>query len=167
MRSLAVATLIFAAMIWSADEPSIPPLTPPLADLKPQQIRDTFNEIHNGHPHEAIDIMAPAGTPVRAVALGTIRKLFVSKQGGNTVYEFDDADAFCYYYAHLDRYEPGLKEGMRVGAGQEIGFVGSTGNANPSAPHLHFAVMRIKDPAKWWGGAYVNPYSALIGSIQR
>jgi murein DD-endopeptidase MepM/ murein hydrolase activator NlpD len=134
--------------------------------LKPQQIRDTFNEIHNGHPHEATDIMAAAGTPVRAVAPGTIRKLFFSKQGGNTIYEFDEAGALCYYYAHLDRYEPGLHEGMHVGAAQEIGFVGSTGNAKASAPHLHFAIMRIQDPAKWWEGAYVNPYSALIGSLR-
>lgn len=165
MRAAVLAALTCAAMLWAAGG-AIPPLTPPIADLKPQQIRDTFSEMHNGHPHEAIDIMAPAGTPVRAVVNGRIRKLFFSKQGGNTIYEFDEAGELCYYYAHLDRYEPGLHEGMRVSAGQEIGFAGSTGNASASAPHLHFAVMRVEDPSRWWEGAYLNPYQALIRSLR-
>jgi len=165
MRVAVFAVLTSAAILWAAGE-VIPPLTPPLAGLKAQQIRDTFQETHNGHPHEAIDIMAPAGTPVRAVAPGSIRKLFFSKQGGNTIYQFDEAGELCYYYAHLDRYEPGLQEGMHVSAAQEIGFVGSTGNASASAPHLHFAVMRVENPSQWWKGAYLNPYSALMRSIQ-
>jgi murein DD-endopeptidase MepM/ murein hydrolase activator NlpD len=152
-------------VIWAA-KPDIPPLTAPLAGLKKEQIRDTFSEIHSGHPHEAIDIMAPMGTPVLAVAPGSIRKLFFSQQGGNTIYEFDETRALCFYYAHLDRYAPGLREGMHVNAAQEIGFVGSTGNARADAPHLHFAITTLDDPNKWWKGRYLNPYSALIDSIR-
>src|SRR6202161_1271519 len=104
-----------------------------LADL-----RDMFQEVHNGHPHEAIDILEPRGTPVRAVVSGTVRKLFLSKPGGNTIYQFDEMGVYCYYYAHLDRYVKGLREEMWVERGEVIGFVGSTGNAAAGAPHLHF-----------------------------
>ena len=161
---LAVFGFAAVALAW---EPVIPTLTPPIAGLTPDHIRDTFAETHNGHPHEAIDIMEPAGTPVRAVVPGVIRKLFYSKQGGNTIYEFDESGTLCYYYAHLDHYEPGLHEGMRVAAGEEVAFVGSTGNASPDAPHFHFAVTRIEDPGKWWKGKYLNPYSALLEAMRR
>ena len=160
MRRL--CTILAIASGLTAADVSIPRLTAPIANMKPSDVRDTFTEIHSGHPHEAIDIMEPRGTPVRAVVSGVIRKLFLSKPGGNTIYEFDETGTLCYYYAHLDRYEPGLHEGMHVNAGQQIGFVGSTGNASPDAPHLHFSVMRIDEPAKWWKGTWLNPYSALL-----
>jgi murein DD-endopeptidase MepM/ murein hydrolase activator NlpD len=141
-------------------------LVPPIQGLEISQLHDTFSETHNGHAHEAIDIMEPAGTPVYAVTAGSIRKLFLSKEGGNTIYEFDQSGIFCYYYAHLERYAQGLKEGMHVTAGQELGFVGSTGNANPAAPHLHFAITRIESPGEWWKGVYINPYSALVEAVR-
>src|SRR6185369_15917275 len=94
--------------IWMAQ--SILQMGLPLQGLKLADLHDTFNEVHNGHAHEAIDIMAPRGTPVRAAVSGTIRKLFLSKAGGNTIYEFDEANQYCYYYAHLDRYAVGLRE---------------------------------------------------------
>src|SRR4029453_6197948 len=74
------------------------------------QLRDNFSEMRGRHPHEAIDILAPRGTPIRAVDDGVVQKLFTSAQGGLTVYEFDREGAYCYYYAHLDRYVDGLKE---------------------------------------------------------
>ena len=167
MCAKCIAASICALAMAFAAEVAIPHLTPPIAGLRAADIRDTFSETHNGHPHEAIDIMEPKGTPVRAVVPGTIRKLFLSKPGGNTIYEFDETGTLCYYYAHLDRYEPGLREGMHVQAGQEIAFVGSTGNASPDAPHLHFAVSLLDASQKWWKGTYLNPYSALVESAQR
>src|SRR5690348_14833976 len=119
-------------------------LTPPLSGLKPSQILDTFDQARgSGRRHEATDIMAPRGTPVHAVQDGTIRKLFESRAGGTTIYEFDPEEIYCFYYAHLDRYAEGLHEGMTVRKGDMIGYVGSTGNAAREAPHLHFAIVKL------------------------
>jgi len=96
-----------------------------------------------GKLHEAADILAPRGTPIVAVEDGVIQKLFLSKAGGLTVYEFDRQGIYCYYYAHLERYAGGLKEGMTVKRGDVIGFVGTTGNAPPQTPHLHFAIFKL------------------------
>ena len=166
MRSRAVlpaAALIAAA----ATLPSLREMTPPIHGLTAAELRDTFDEMHNGHRHEAVDILAPRGTPVVAVVPGTIRKLFLSKPGGTTIYEFDDAGVYCYYYAHLDRYAPGLREGQHVQRGEEIGFVGSTGNADPRVPHLHFAVFLLGPEKQWWTGTAVNPYSDLLEAVRR
>jgi peptidoglycan LD-endopeptidase LytH len=129
-------------------------------------LRDNFEEIHNGHRHEAIDIIKPNGTPVRAVVDGTIRKLFVSKAGGNTIYEYDEASNYCYYYAHLDHHADGLYEGMHVSPGTVIGYVGSTGNASPLAPHLHFAIYQLGPDKRWWKGTPVDPYPMLIRLVK-
>lgn len=93
--------------------------------------------------HDAIDILAPTGTPVIAVADGTVEKLFNSERGGLTVYQFDPNGTYCYYYAHLERYADGLAEKQSIKRGQVIGYVGSTGNADPAAPHLHFEIHRL------------------------
>jgi murein DD-endopeptidase MepM/ murein hydrolase activator NlpD len=144
---------------------SAPAIASPIQGVKPYQLRDSFNEIHHGHRHEAIDIMAPAGTPVRAVVDGTIQKLFLSKAGGNTIYEFNEPSTFCYYYAHLDRYVDGLHEGMRVSRGEVIGYVGWTGDASPAAPHLHFAIYLLGPQRRWWEGTAVDPYPVLEHSL--
>ena len=104
----------------------------PIAGVDPQTLRSNFSETHGGHAHEALDIMAPRGTPVQAVAEGNVVKLFTSKQGGLTVYQFDDSRTWCYYYAHLDRYAPELKEGTLLRKGDVLGYVGSTGDALPT-----------------------------------
>lgn len=158
---------IFAAAVLTALPSSLSDLSLPITGLTAAALRDTFNEIHNGHAHEAIDIMAPRGTPIHAVVPGQIRKLFLSKPGGNTIYEFDDADEYCYYYAHLDRYADGLKEGAQIARGEVIGFVGSTGDANPNAPHLHFAVFQLGPGKEWWRGKAINPYPALLAAVKR
>jgi peptidoglycan LD-endopeptidase LytH len=112
-----------------------------------------------GRYHEGIDIIVPAWTPVRAAASGTIVKLFSSSRGGVTVYQRDASGRLILYYAHLNGYVPGLREGMRVKQGQDIAFVGQTGNA--TVPHLHFEVQRAGAPGQWWRAEAVNPYLAL------
>ena len=93
---------------------------------------------------------------------GRIVKLFDSKPGGLTLYEFDSTETVAYYYAHLDRYAAGIKEGQQLKQGEIIGYVGSTGNANPSAPHLHFAMFKLSPEKHWWQGTAVNPYPYLV-----
>jgi murein DD-endopeptidase MepM/ murein hydrolase activator NlpD len=111
-----------------------------------------------GRGHEAVDILAPRNTPVRAVDDGTIAKLFTSRAGGITLYQFDPSGRFCYYYAHLEGYAWGLKEGQRVERGDVIGFVGTTGNAPRNTPHLHFAVFELDAERQWWKGRPIDPY---------
>lgn len=111
--------------------------------------------------HEAIDILAPMGTPVRAVEGGRIARLFNSKAGGITIYQFDPTERFCYYYAHLQRYADGLRENDIVEAGQVIGYVGVSGNAPKDAPHLHFAMFRLTEEKRWWEGTPVDPFDVL------
>lgn len=138
------------------------PLLLPVAGVAPSALTDQYALARGSQRvHEAIDIMAPTGTPVVAVDDGRIAKLFTSKAGGLTVYHFDPAGRLAYYYAHLDRYAEGLREGMEVRRGDLIGYVGASGNANPQAPHLHFAVFRLGQPPRWWEGEPVNPYPAL------
>ena len=156
--------LAAALVMWMTQ--SIVPMGLPLQELKLADLHDTFNEVHNGHAHEAVDIMAPLGTPVRAAVPGTIRKLFLSKPGGNTIYEFDEAGDYCYYYAHLDRYAQGLREGMHVERGDIIAYVGSTGNADVRSPHLHFALFELGPKREWWKGKPINPYRSLVEALR-
>ena len=146
---------------------SILDMSPPIGGLALANLRDTFAEVHNGHAHEAIDILEPRGTPVRAVVSGTVRKLFLSRPGGNTIYEFDEMEVYCYYYAHLDGYVKGLREGMRVERGDVIAFVGSTGNADVRTPHLHFAIFELGPERLWWKGKAVDPYPGLVAAVKR
>ena len=137
-------------------------LAMPVDGVDRDDLRDTFAETRDGsRPHEALDIMAPRGTAVRAVRDGRIAKLFTSEAGGLTIYQYDPSNTYAYYYAHLDRYAPGLTEGLEVEKGDLLGYVGSTGNASPDAPHLHFAVFRLTEERKWWKGEALNPYPIL------
>ena len=134
----------------------------PVEGVKPSELHDTFSDSRAlGRPHEAIDIMAPKGTPVKAVEDGTVAKLFTSIAGGLTIYQFDPSGTFAYYYAHLDSYARGVGEGQPVYRGQTIGYVGSTGNASDDAPHLHFGIYRLTPEHKWWKGDAINPYPVL------
>ena len=140
-------------------------LAVPVAGIRPDQLSDTFTQARGGgRPHDAIDIMAPAGTPVVAAAEGTVEKLFFSNGGGGiTAYVRSPDRQWIYYYAHLQDYAPGLREGQRLARGDPIGRVGSTGNANPAGPHLHFAIHRMGADERWWQGRAVNPYPLLAG----
>jgi murein DD-endopeptidase MepM/ murein hydrolase activator NlpD len=136
----------------------------PVVGVKPAQLLDTFTQARAGgaRVHDAIDIMAPRGTPVVAAAPGTVEKLFFSKGGGGiTAYVRSPDHRWLYYYAHLDAYAPGLREGRSIRRGDPIGTVGSTGNANPAGPHLHFAILRMRPGDKWHQGTPVNPYPLL------
>ena len=133
----------------------------PVDGVDVEQFKGAFSERRagdGGHTHEAVDILAPRHTPVRAVEDGTIAKLFDSKAGGHTIYQFDPTERFAYYYAHLDRYADGLREGQRVAAGDVIGYVGTSGNAPPGTPHLHFAIFELGPEKRWWKGEALDPY---------
>ncbi|MEO8505602.1 MAG: M23 family metallopeptidase [Acidobacteriota bacterium] len=137
----------------------------PVDGIRPQDLRDSFDEGRRGHTHEAIDILAPRNTPVRAVEDGVIAKLFNSVPGGITIYQFDPAGDYCYYYAHLQRYADDLANGKAVRRGQIIGYVGTSGNAPANTPHLHFAIYRLNASKRWWEGAALDPYPVLRGGV--
>jgi len=137
------------------------PMIIPVAGVERSALRDSFNEMRGNHRHEAIDILAPRGTPVIAADDGVVRKLFTSAAGGLTIYEFDPDQRYCYYYAHLDSYAPGLHEGQLLHRGEVLGYVGTTGNAPKDTPHLHFALIRLDPDRRWWKGTAVNPYPLL------
>jgi peptidoglycan LD-endopeptidase LytH len=122
------------------------------------QLRDNFAEKRGARVHEAIDMAAARGTPVVAVDDGTVKKLFTSAAGGLTVYEFDPESNYAYYYAHLDRYAEGLREGQTVKKGDRLGYVGTSGNAPPNTPHLHFTIFKLLPSKRWWEGTPINPY---------
>jgi len=136
-------------------------LSMPISSVKPSTITDTFHDMRDGHEHEAVDIMAPRGTPVKAVAEGNVAKLFTSKEGGLTLYEFDNSGQYAFYYAHLDHYAPGVKEGTLLHPGDVLAYVGTTGDAPVNAPHLHFAVFKLGPDKKWWQGKALDPVPML------
>jgi murein DD-endopeptidase MepM/ murein hydrolase activator NlpD len=131
----------------------------PVAGLTPKDLVDSFDDKRGGsRQHNAIDIMAARNTPAIAATSGTIARLHNSVAGGLSIYQRDRSSRFVLMYGHLDSYRPGLKEGDSVRRGEIIGFVGSTGNANPLAPHLHFQIMRSENPGDWWRGTPINPF---------
>ena len=158
---------------WSATE--LPRISAdPIADLRGRNLAlpvenydrsklyGSFNEKRgSSRTHEAIDILAPRQTAVVAVEDGTIAKLFTSKAGGITIYQFDPTMTFVYYYAHLERYATGLADGAAIRRGQVLGYVGTSGNAPPDTPHLHFAIFRLTDKKQWWDGTAIDPYEVL------
>lgn len=165
--TFAVRSLLFAvALGCRADDYDLLSkrhLILPIEGLTAGDIQDTFDQGRaGGKQHEASDLLAPRGTPIMAVEDGVIQKLFLSKPGGLTIYEFDPQSVYCYYYAHLDHYAEGLIEGMHVKQGEVIGYVGTTGNAPPNAPHLHFAIFKLGLEKHWWQGLAINPYPLLI-----
>jgi murein DD-endopeptidase MepM/ murein hydrolase activator NlpD len=137
------------------------PLIVPVSGIDPSSLHDMFDEVRGNRRHEAIDLLAPRGTPVVAADDGVVKKLFTSVPGGLTIYQFDPDDNYCYYYAHLDHYTAGLHEGQHLQKGEVIAYVGTTGNAPKDTPHLHFAVIRLDPDKRWWKGTYVNPYPLL------
>lgn len=140
-------------------------LVVPVAGTPPTKLQDSFEARRGmGRKHEAIDIMAPWGTPVLAADDGRVEKITSNRGGGLTIYQVDASGRFVYYYAHLAGYAEGLKEGQPVRRGDVIGYVGATGNASRNAPHLHFAVLLLTTQKRWWGGEAINPYPALAQS---
>lgn len=136
----------------------------PVAGVSRQQLQNTYDNARSqGRQHNAIDIIAPKGTPVLAVDDGVVIKLFQSDKGGITLYQLDPSGKYAYYYAHLERYADGMAEGKRLKRGEVIGYVGDTGNAGKAKYHLHFEVSKLAAPRKWYGGTPINPYHLLGG----
>jgi murein DD-endopeptidase MepM/ murein hydrolase activator NlpD len=142
-------------------------LTIPVLGIRPEQLRDTYEDPRTGHVHHAIDIMAPGGTPVVAAADGSILKLRTGGNGGITIYQVAPDGRTLYYYAHLQRYAAGMREGLPIERGQVIAYVGDTGNAGAGNYHLHFSVGRLTDPRRWWESENTNPYPLLAGDYAR
>jgi murein DD-endopeptidase MepM/ murein hydrolase activator NlpD len=134
----------------------------PVQGVLRAQLRTSFDEERgSGRKHEALDILAERNTPVVAVEGGTIARLFSSDRGGITIYQFDPTTTYVYYYAHLEAYARGLKEGGTVKAGQVLGYVGTSGNAPKDTPHLHFAIFKLTEKKRWWEGVAIDPYLVL------
>jgi murein DD-endopeptidase MepM/ murein hydrolase activator NlpD len=133
----------------------------PVAGVLPKDLLDTFDEPRGTRRHNALDIPAPRGTPVLSATDGRLQRLFTSEAGGLMVYASDPTERFVLMYAHLDRYADGLADGMPLRRGDTIGYVGTTGNAPPEVPHLHFGIARTNNVARWWTGTPVDPRPLL------
>jgi len=176
MKELAVSaaasgTLLFVVLlgiaVWnrravatppSADAPGGLGLLFPVPAVSRAAMSDGFGESRGQGTHHAVDILAPRHSPVVAVADGRVARLWQSTAGGISLYQFDRSERYCYYYAHLQAYASGLAEGQEVKRGQVLGYVGTTGNAPPATPHLHFAIFEVTTPKSWWGGRPIDPY---------
>ena len=172
--TLAALTLLGGACFRTPNASDIPrPMTEreylrsrnmmvPVHGVRPSALRDTYNAPRSGgRAHLALDVMARRGTPVLAADDGVVRRVSTNALGGRTVYVVDDAQRFVHYYAHLDRYASGLREGQRVRRGELLGTVGTSGNAPENAPHLHYQLLRYQNERMWWAGEPVNPIPYL------
>jgi murein DD-endopeptidase MepM/ murein hydrolase activator NlpD len=140
----------------------------PVEGIAPSQLVDTFNASRSGgRSHNALDIMAPRGSLVVSATDGVVEALHHSSLGGTTAYVRSMDGNWVYYYAHLDSYAPGLEAGQRLRQGDPIGRVGSTGNADPRWPHLHFAMYRMATGQRWYQGTAIDPYPLLAGNARR
>jgi murein DD-endopeptidase MepM/ murein hydrolase activator NlpD len=158
LQVVAEPPTIPAAPADPTDDPSATPLRVPIDGVSVESFKGGFAELRGDHGHEAVDIMVPRGTPIHAVEDGTIAKLFFSRLGGVTIYQFEDRGRLCFYYAHLERYADGLHDNQHVSRGEVVGYVGTSGNAPPGTPHLHFAIFELNADRKWWQGRPLDPY---------
>jgi len=134
-------------------------LVVPVAGVTPAELHGSFGAPRGGgsRRHQALDIPAPRGTPIISATPGRVLRLFSSKAGGLMIYAADPTERFILMYGHLDRYADGLKDGTPLERGQTIGYVGTTGNAPPNVPHLHFAIARSNNIVRWWNGTPIDP----------
>ncbi len=146
------------------------PLMIPVEGVESKSLRDTFNEGRDsGRTHRATDILAPRGTPVIAATAGQVLRMSQSSLGGITLYLVDTEGRYVYYYAHLDHYADRTTQGLKVEEGDVIGYVGTSGNAPPDTPHLHFQAMRLKEGQHdWWNGTPVDvrPFMTRTGKAR-
>lgn len=153
-----------AACVLAAAAPPPGEIVVPVEGIKPAELIDSWSRTRaEGRLHRAIDIPAPAGTPVLAAMDGRIEKLFASKRGGLTIYQRSADGRLILYYAHLQGYRRGLAEGDSVKRGQVIATVGASGNADPAFPHLHFQMLETVPGSGWQDGEPVNPFPLLSG----
>lgn len=162
-----VVTVGFGPRVSPTPAESAAKLIIPVAGVRADELRNTYGAARSGgRRHKGVDIKAPRRTPVLAAAEGTLVKRDSNAVAGRALYQRDADGRTIYYYAHLDGYKPGLKEGDLVRQGDVLGYVGDTGNAVPGDYHLHFAVFTVTDPNRWWRGRDLNPYKLLTGAEQ-
>ena len=139
-------------------------LSVPVVGVDPYTLIDTFRMRRSGkRMHKAIDIMAPLGSPIVAFDDGVIVGIRDNRLGGKVIEQLDVTGCMGFYYAHLDHYAPDLVKGMIVKRGDVLGFVGTTGNAPASAPHLHLGVYHLADqPGVFSWKTPLNPYPILV-----
>jgi murein DD-endopeptidase MepM/ murein hydrolase activator NlpD len=138
----------------------------PVKGISLSKIEDSFDAPRDGgRRHDAVDILAARGTPIVAASDGWVLRVGTNALGGNVVWTSDPDQRFVHYYAHLDRYAKGIRAGERILRGTVLGYVGTTGNAPPNVPHLHFQVMRVNDAKRWWDGTPVNPRPFLVEDV--
>ncbi len=135
----------------------------PVPDGSRELLEGGFREQRGDRRHQAVDIPAPRGSQVLAVSDGTLERLSNSELGGVGLYLRGASGDRCYYYAHLARYAPELADGQPLTRGQLLGYVGTTGNAPPTAPHLHLAVHSVGAEQSCSEGEPVDPYPLLSG----
>jgi murein DD-endopeptidase MepM/ murein hydrolase activator NlpD len=135
----------------------------PIAGIDASKIPNSFSDARDGQrKHNAIDIFAKRGTPVLSADDGTILKVGTNTLGGNIVWAVDAHRRFVYYYAHLDRWADGLRDGMSIQRGDVLGYVGTTGNAPKNIPHLHFQLLRYTNDKRYYDGPPINPLPFFI-----
>jgi murein DD-endopeptidase MepM/ murein hydrolase activator NlpD len=134
----------------------------PVVGVGPEDLRDDFNASRGGgRRHNAIDILAPFGTPVIAADDGYVLRLSRNSAGGIVLYATDPEERIVYYYAHLAGYHDRMAAGRALQKGDTIGYVGTSGNAPQNTPHLHFQIMRMPAGRRYWSGEPLNPYPLL------
>ncbi|HEY4223744.1 MAG TPA: M23 family metallopeptidase [Myxococcota bacterium] len=130
----------------------------PVKGVVASQIPDTYDAARDGaRVHNAQDILAKRGTPVLAADDGTILHIGQNTLGGKVIWTTDPTRRFAFYYAHLDHYAKGLRDGQQISRGDVLGYVGTTGNAPKDTPHLHFQVVRIVSGKRYSEGPPLNP----------
>ena len=127
----------------------------PVVGVSARDLEDSWGNPRDGgvRKHKGIDIFAPKGTALVAVSDGIVSYIGDQPKGGHCLW-LTTEDGTSFYYAHLDRWAPGLYEGMEVRSGDLLGYVGNTGNAISTPPHLHFQVSDNDET--------VNPYPILV-----
>jgi len=149
----------------TTDSPAM--LMIPVVGIKREQLQDTFTAARSqGRVHNAIDIIAPLGTPVVAVADGEIAKFFYSERGGITTYQYSSDRRYVYYYAHLQKRADNINEKDFVKRGTVLGYIGDTGNSGAGNYHLHFSISILNDPKRIFDGTEINPYPLLKDAIE-
>jgi murein DD-endopeptidase MepM/ murein hydrolase activator NlpD len=142
--------MLYAMRLTSMPAPSLLPV--PVRGVQPRGLRDTWHGARSeGRKHEGIDIFAPRGTAVSSSTEGIVLRVSTNRLGGQVVWVLGPGGQ-RHYYAHLDRYAD-IADGQRVRAGTVLGYVGTTGNAAGTPPHLHYGIYEA-------GGA-INPYPML------
>ena len=127
-------------------EPADPVILMPVQGVTKPKVADTWGAPRpGGRTHEGQDIFARRGTPVLSATDGVVVRIGETKLGGKTVF-VTGRGARTYYYAHLNDYAPGLEIGQVVARGDVLGFVGNTGNARTTPPHLHFGIYTATGP---------------------